>query len=52
MTQVFNAPHPGLTLRIEASLGAERGSDAPVWQAEQRFKKLPMRVQPAPVVAT
>ena len=49
---------PEMALRLEAWLGAERGGDARVWlaeqnaydmwQAAQRFKKTPMRVQPAP----
>jgi addiction module HigA family antidote len=50
-----------VALRLEAWLGADRGGDARVWlaqqnaydlwQAEQRFKLAPMRVQPAPVIA-
>jgi len=50
---------PEMALRLEAWLGAERGGDARVWlaeqsaydmwQAAQRFKKTPMRVQPAPM---
>jgi len=49
---------PDMALRLEAWLGADRGGDArvwlaqqsayDVWQAEQRFKATPMRVQPAP----
>jgi addiction module HigA family antidote len=52
---------PDMALRIEAWLGVERGCDARVWLAEQRaydiwqaqlrFKAMPMRVQPAPVMA-
>ena len=52
---------PDMALRIEAWLGVERGGDARVWLAEQsaydiwqaqlRFKAMPMRVQPAPVMA-
>lgn len=52
---------PDMALRIEAWLGAARGGDArawlgqqsayDVWQAEQRFKKNPMRVQAAPAMA-
>lgn len=52
---------PDMALRIEAWLGADRGGDAcvwlalqsgyDVWQAEQRFKIAPMRVQPAPAMA-
>ncbi len=49
---------PEMALRIEAWLGVERGGEArlwlaeqnayDMWQAEQKFKKKPMRVQPAP----
>ncbi len=49
---------PEMALRIEAWLGVERGGRASVWlaeqcaydiwQAAQRFKSSPMRVQPAP----
>ena len=52
---------PDMALRLEAWLGVERGGDARVWmaqqsaydmwQAEQRFKAAPMRVQPAPAMA-
>ena len=52
---------PEMALRIEAWLGVERGGEArlwlaeqnayDMWQAEQKFKKTPMRVQPAPVAA-
>lgn len=52
---------PEMALRLEAWLGVERGGDARVWlaeqsaydmwQAEQRFKKSPMRVKPAPALA-
>ncbi len=52
---------PEMALRIEAWLGVERGGEArlwlaeqsayDMWQAEQKFKKTPMRVQPAPVSA-
>jgi addiction module HigA family antidote len=52
---------PDMALRIEAWLGIDRGGDArvwlsqqsayDVWQAEQRFKVAPMRVQPAPAMA-
>ncbi len=52
---------PDMALRLEAWLGADRGGDArvwlshqsayDVWQAEQRFKTTPMRVQPAPAMA-
>ncbi len=52
---------PDMALRIEAWLGVARGGDARVWlaqqsaydvsQAEQRFKKNPMRVQAAPAMA-
>ena len=50
-----------MALRIEAWLGLKRGGEArlwlaeqsayDVWQAEQRFKAAPMRVQPAPAAA-
>ena len=49
-----------MALRIEAWLGVERGGDArlwlaeqcayDMWQAEQRFKAMPMHVQSAPEV--
>ena len=52
---------PEMALRIEAWLGVDRGGEArlwlaqqsayDVWQAQQRFKAAPMRVQPAPVLA-
>ncbi len=52
---------PEMALRIEAWLGADRGGDARVWMAEQgaydmwqaaqRFKAMPMHVQPAPALA-
>ena len=52
---------PEMALRIEAWLGVARGGEAPlwlaeqsaydVWQAAQRFKVAPMRVQRAPVIA-
>ena len=52
---------PDMALRLEAWLGVARGGDARVWmaqqsaydmwQAEQRFKVAPMRVQPAPAMA-
>ena len=52
---------PDMALRLEAWLGVARGGDARVWmvlqsaydmwQAEQRFKVAPMRVQPAPALA-
>jgi antitoxin HigA-1 len=50
-----------LALRIEAWLGVKRGGSArlwlaeqsafDVWQAQQRFKSAPMRVQPAPAAS-
>jgi plasmid maintenance system antidote protein VapI len=50
-----------MALRIEAWLGVARGGEArvwlaeqsayDVWQAAQKFKGAPMRVQPAPVLA-
>jgi addiction module HigA family antidote len=52
---------PYMALRLEAWLGVARGGNArawlaeqsayDVWQAEQRFKVAPMRVQPAPAMA-
>ena len=52
---------PEMALRIEAWLGVDRGGEArlwlaeqsayDVWQAQQRFKTAPMRVQPAPAMA-
>jgi addiction module HigA family antidote len=52
---------PDMALRIEAWLGIARGGDArlwlaeqsayDVWQAEQRFLKVPMQVCPAPAKA-
>jgi addiction module HigA family antidote len=64
LSRVLNgraAISPDMALRLEAWLGADRGGDARVWlaqqsaynvwQAEQRFKAAPMRVQPAPAMA-
>ncbi len=64
LSRVLNgraAISPDMALRIEAWLGVDRGGDArvwlaqqsayDVWQAEQRFKEVPMRVQPAPAMA-
>lgn len=61
LSRVLNgraAISPEMALRIEAWLGVKRGGSArawlaeqsayDVWQAEQRFKAAPMRVQPAP----
>ena len=52
---------PEMALRIEAWLGVERGGEArlwlalqsayDMWQAAQRFKAVPMHVQPAPAMA-
>ncbi len=63
LSRVLNgraAISPDMALRLEAWLGVERGGDARVWmaqqsaydmwQAEQRFKVAPMRVQPAPAI--
>lgn len=63
LSRVLNgraAISPDMALRLEAWLGADRGGDArvwlaqqsayDVWQAEQRFKATPMRVQPAPAM--
>lgn len=51
---------PDMALRLEAWLGIERGGDArvwlaeqtayDVWQAEQKFKKSPLQVKPAPAI--
>lgn len=63
LSRVLNgraAISPEMALRIEAWLGVERGGEArlwlaeqsayDMWQAQQRFKAKPMRVQPAPLV--
>ena len=63
LSRVLNgraAISPDMALRIEAWLGVDRGGDArvwlaqqsayDVWKAEQRFKEVPMRVQPAPAM--
>ncbi|MQR00478.1 HigA family addiction module antitoxin [Glaciimonas soli] len=63
LSRVLNgraAISPEMALRIQAWLGVERGGDARIWlaeqsdydmwQAEQRFKLEPMRVQPAPMM--
>ena len=63
LSRVLNARaaiSPEMALRIEAWLGVARGGEArlwlaeqsayDVWQATQRFKAMPMRVQSAPVV--
>ena len=64
LSRVLNgraAISPDMALRIEAWLGVAHGGEArlwlaeqsayDIWQAQQRFKAAPMRVQPAPVVA-
>src|SRR5574337_666439 len=64
LSRVLNgraAVSPEMALRIEAWLGLERGGEArlwlaeqsayDVWQAQQRLKAAPMRVQPAPTTA-
>ena len=64
LSRVLNgraAISPEMALRIEAWLGVERGGEASlwlaeqsaydVWQAEQRFKAVPLHVQPAPMAA-
>jgi antitoxin HigA-1 len=64
LSRVLNgraAISPEMALRIEAWLGVERGGAARVWlaeqssydiwQAQQRFKTAPMRVEPAPAMA-
>lgn len=63
LSRVLNgraAISPEMALRIEAWLGVERGGEArlwlaeqsayDMWQAEQKFKTEPLKVQPAPVV--
>ena len=63
LSRVLNgraAISPEMALRLEAWLGVARGGDArawlaqqsayDVWQAAQRFKALPMHVQPAPAM--
>ena len=62
LSRVLNgraAISPEMALRIEACLGVARGGEArlwlaeksayDVWQAEQRFNSVPMRVQAAPL---
>ena len=62
LSRVLNgraAISPEMALRIEAWLGVDRGGEArlwlaeqsayDVWQAQQRFKLAPMRVQLAPI---
>ena len=64
LSRVLNgraAISPEMALRIEAWLGLARGGEArlwlaeqsayDVWQAAQKFKAQPMRVQPAPTAA-
>lgn len=64
LSRVLNgraAISPEMALRIEAWLGVGRGGEArlwlaeqnayDIWQAEQRFKVVPIHVQPAPMVA-
>ncbi len=64
LSRVLNgraAISPEMALRLEAWLGKERGGHADtwiaeqcaydMWQAEQRFKAVPMHVQPAPMTA-
>ena len=64
LSRVLNgraAISPEMALRIEAWLGVARGGEArlwlaeqsayDMWQARQRLKATPMRVQPAPVAA-
>ena len=61
LSRVINgraAISPEMALRLEAWLGKERGGHADawiaeqcaydMWQAEQKFKKSPLHVQPAP----
>ena len=62
LSRVLNgraAISPEMALRIEAWLGVDRGGEArlwlaeqsayDVWQAEQRFKAVPMQVERAPI---
>lgn len=64
LSRVLNghaAISPEMALRLEAWLGKERGGDArlwlvqqtayAVWEAGLKFKKTPMRVHPAPLLA-
>ena len=64
LSRVLNgraAISPEMALRLQAWLGKERGGDAglwlrlqanyDLWQAQERFKAAPMRVQPAPASA-
>ena len=64
LSRVLNARaaiSPDMALLIEAWLSVERGGEAQlwlaeqsaydVWQAAQRFKAVPMHVQPAPAMA-
>lgn len=64
LSRVLNgraAISPEMALRLEGWLGKERGGEArlwlaeqsayDVWQAEQRFKAMPMHVTPAPMAA-
>ena len=64
LSRVLNgraAISPEMALRIEAWLDVKRGGEArlwlaeqsayDVWQAQERFKAAPMRVQPAPRAA-
>lgn len=65
LSRVLNgraAISPEMALRIEAWLGKDRGGDArlwldqqtayDMWQTAQKFKKAPLRVQPAPMAAS
>jgi antitoxin HigA-1 len=64
LSRVLNgraAVSPEMALRLQAWLGKERGGDAALWmrmqanydlwQAEQRLKSSPMKVQRAPMAA-
>ena len=64
LSRVLNgraAISPDMALRIEAWLGKDRGGEARLWLAEQsaydvwqamlRFKKAPMKVKQAPMMA-
>jgi plasmid maintenance system antidote protein VapI len=53
LSRVLNgraAISPEMALRIEAWLAEQSAYD--IWQAAQRFKAKPMRVQPAPSMVT
>ncbi|MFC7462197.1 HigA family addiction module antitoxin [Hydrogenophaga defluvii] len=64
LSRVLNghaAVSPEMALRLEAWLGKDRGGDARLWLGQQaaydmwqttlKFKKKPLRVKPAPLLA-